>query len=360
MLKTDNHTLRFALFSLLVSSALLICGCDDKSQVKESAPVVTKVSGKTMGTFYSITVPGGFAGGEAALKELAEGEFKKIIDVISPFDDESEISKFNAFESTKPYPVSQYLADIVEECIHQSRRIDGAMDISVGPLVNLWGFGRKKTDGKIPSQEEIDAAREYVGLDKFEVRNTQNGSMLIKHDERVKIDLATVGEGLGADAVAAALDRLGVKNYMVAVAGASRSRGLNAKGELWKVGIEDPSRQEHSVFQVVCPLDQAMSTAGSYRNFFKDDASGKVFSHAIDPVTGRPVEHSTLSVTVIDRSTFVTDALDTGLLVMGADKALEWGNKHDIALYTIEYRDGKTVGRHTKAFEQYLKCASKK
>lgn len=344
---------------MLVSGLFLAGGCGDKNAAREETSVVTKVSGKTMGTFYSITVPGGFAGGEAGLKKLAEDEFKKIIDAISTFDDEAELSKFNAFESTQPYPVSEYLADIVEECVHQSRRIDGAMDISVGPLVNLWGFGKKKTGGRIPSQEEIDEARKYVGSDKFEVRKTPHGPFLLKHDRRVKLDLATVGEGLGADAVARALDRLDVKNYMVAVAGASRSRGMNPKGEFWKVGIEDPSKPEHSVFAVVCPLDQAMSTAGSYRNFFKDEATGKVFSHAIDPVTGRPVEHSTLSVTVIDRSTFVTDALDTGLLVMGADKALEWGNRYDVAVYTIEYKDGKAVGRHTKAFDQYLKCAEK-
>ena len=103
-----------------------------------------------------------------------------------------------------------------------------------------------------------------------------------------------------------------------------------------------------------------MSTAGSYRNYFKDDKSGQFYSHIIDPSTGRPVDHKTMSVTVLGNSAFTTDALDTGLLVLGADKALDWANKYQVPIYTIEYKDGKAVGRYSKAFEPYLKCDLKR
>ena len=152
------------------------------------------------------------------------------------------------------------------------------------------------------------------------------------------------------------LDAKGIKNYFASVAGASRSAGVNSRGKPWRIGIEDPSTPDHSIFATVCPMGKAMSTAGSYRNYFKDEKNGRIYSHAIDPKTGRPVDHSTMSVTVIADTAFETDALDTGLLVWGADKALEWAEREGVAVYTIEMKDGKSVGRASSAFKPYLKC----
>lgn len=146
---------------------------------------------------------------------------------------------------------------------------------------------------------------------------------------------------------------------MVNVAGASRSFGVNAKGKKWRLGIEDPTSPKPKVFKAICALDKAVTTAGSYRNYFKEEATGKVYSHAIDPKTGYPVSHKTLSVTVISDSAFESDALDTGLLVLGADKALEWGNKHDYPIATIELVNGQPQFRYTEQFKKYLDCAAK-
>ncbi|MDD7287069.1 MAG: FAD:protein FMN transferase, partial [Succinivibrio sp.] len=179
------------------------------------------------------------------------------------------------------------------------------------------------------------------------------------HDPNVRLDLATVGEGLGADFVAELLIKEGYQNFMVNVAGASRSYGKNAKGKVWKLGIEDPTSKQRKVYTAICALDKAVTTAGSYRNYFKDETSGKIYSHAIDPKTGYPVAHQTMSVTVISDSAFESDALDTGLLVLGADKALAWGEKNQYAIATIEYKDGKTVFRYTDKFKPYLDCAKR-
>lgn len=224
-------------------------------------------------------------------------------------------------------------------------------------MVNLWGFGKDKKKDEAPSQDEINQALELVGLDKFEVRTENNKSYLVKHNKDIKLDLATVGEGLGSDAVAAKLVKEGYKNFMVNVAGASRSYGVNAKGKKWRLGIEDPTSPERRVFVPICALDKAVTTAGSYRNYFKDENTGKIFSHAIDPKTGYPVTHKTLSVTVISDSAFESDALDTGLLVLGAQKALDWGKEHGYAIATIEYDKGKPLFRYTDNFKQYLDCA---
>lgn len=343
------------LIAISLSSILFLNGCSEEKAVTQQAKV-SRIQGKTMGTFYGVIVPGGYEKGDAELKKLCEDTFNDISKVISTFDPKAELALFNEHKSTEPYPISKYLARIIQECDYQSRRIDGAMDISVGPLVNLWGFGKDKAKHESPSDEQISETKKLVGLNSYEVRNTANSSLLIKRDPNVRLDLSTIGEGLGADSVASILMRQGVKDFFVHVAGASRSRGFIPKGELWRVGIEDPTNPDHNVFVAVCPRNLAMSTAGSYRNYFKDDKTGQFYSHIIDPSTGRPVDHKTMSVTVLGNSAFTTDALDTGLLVLGADKALDWADKHQVPIYTIEYKDGKAVGRYSKAFEPYLKC----
>lgn len=343
--------------SLVAVTTLTACDKDNQRTVATQVQTSTIIQGKTMGTFYAVNVVGGYKGGEAGLKVLAEGAFKQICDEISTFDKNAELYKFNDFKSTEPFEISNELGRIIQDTVYQGRRIEGATDITVGPLVNLWGFGKDKKKDEAPSQDEINQALELVGLDKFEVRTENNKSYLVKHNKDIKLDLATVGEGLGADAVAAKLVKEGYKNFMVNVAGASRSYGVNAKGKKWRLGIEDPTSPERRVFVPICALDKAVTTAGSYRNYFKDETTGKIFSHAIDPKTGYPVTHKTLSVTVISDSAFESDALDTGLLVLGAQKALDWGKEHGYAIATIEYDKGNPLFRYTDNFKQYLDCA---
>ena len=343
--------------SLVAVTTLTACDKDNQRTVAAQVQTSTIIQGKTMGTFYAVNVVGGYKGGEAGLKALAEDAFKQICDEISTFDKNAELYKFNDFKSTEPFEISNELGRIIQDTVYQGRRIEGATDITVGPLVNLWGFGKDKKKDEAPSQDEINQALELVGLDKFEVRTENNKSYLVKHNKDIKLDLATVGEGLGADAVAAKLVKEGYKNFMVNVAGASRSYGVNAKGKKWRLGIEDPTSPERRVFVPICALDKAVTTAGSYRNYFKDETTGKIFSHAIDPKTGYPVTHKTLSVTVISDSAFESDALDTGLLVLGAQKALDWGKEHGYAIATIEYDKGKPLFRYTDNFKQYLDCA---
>lgn len=352
-----KKTLLATLFSaVFLTSSISLTACDD-NQSKVTAAASTKVQGKTMGTFYAVNVVGGYKGGEAALQKLAEDCFKIICDEISTFDPKAELARFDDWNSTEPFLISDGLSKIIQDTVYQGRRIEGATDITVGPLVNLWGFGKDKRDGKAPTAEQIKDKLALVGFDKFEIRFVDKKSYLIKKDPNMRIDLATVGEGLGADAVAYELIKQGYKNFMVNVAGASRSIGTNAQGKKWRLGIEDPTLKSPKVFESICALDKAVTTAGSYRNYFKDDKTGEIYSHAIDPRTGYPVSHKTLSVTVISNSAFESDALDTGLLVLGAQKALDWGEKNNYAVATIEYVDGKPSFRYTTKFDPYLDCA---
>ncbi|SKA69319.1 thiamine biosynthesis lipoprotein [Succinivibrio dextrinosolvens DSM 3072] len=370
-----------AMFSVL----LAFFADSQNKELQKSANVIqkpleqmtsTKVHGKTMGTFYSINVVGGFSGGEKALSELAENAFIKICKEISTFDSNAELARFNAFKSTEPFEISNELAKILVKTVYQCKRIDGGIDITVGPLVNLWGFGVEKANSNVsdkdandmisriyevvPSKEQIEETLKYVGLDKFELKIQDNKNYLIKKNPNVKLDLATVGEGLGADAIASELMIRGYKNYMVNVAGASRSSGVNAKGEYWKLGIVDPNSSYSKASATVCSLGRAFATSGTYMNFFKDKVTGKAYSHVINPKNGYPVSHNTQSVTVVSNSAFESDALATALLVLGADKALEWGEKNHYAVATIEYKDGKNIFRNTSDFERHLRCGPNK
>ncbi len=345
--KLLNHAPVF----IAMAAVLMLAGCDDKSQTY--TPI--KASGKTMGTYYMVQ-SSSYQGGEAKLQADCEAQYKKLVDVISTFDKNAELYKLDDFKTSDPIAVSDEMATIIKGCLEYSSRIDFAMDITVGPLVNLWGFGKDKRLNREPDSEAIAKAQALVGPDKFKLYEEKGKSYVQKLLPEVRIDLATVGEGLGADAVAAMLDAKGVENYLSTVAGASRSKGHNPQGKPWRIGIEDPSTPDHKPFAAVCPLGMAMSTAGSYRNFYKDAESGKIYSHAIDPKTGRPVDHNTMSVTVIAETAFETDALDTGLLVMGADKALEWAETSNAAIYTIELKDGKPFARFSSAFKKYLDC----
>lgn len=340
--------------SLMLAALVPLAGCGGE-QVKPAE--VLRVSGQTMGTFYQLTVPADYKGGKEQLEKDARAQFQTVIDAISTFDKGSEISRFNHRDSTEPMQISTYLAHVIEEVNRQALRIGGATEISIQPLVNLWGFGPDGRPVKVPSAEEIAAARQYVGMDKYAVRYIGGSAFLEKEDPRVQLDLSTVGEGLGVDLLAQLLDEKKVENYLVSIAGAIRSRGLNPEGKPWRVGIVNPVDPDGQPFAVVCPQQEAMSTSGSYRNYFTDD-SGRRYSHIIDPKSGQPISHHTVSVTVIGRNALMTDALDTGLMVLGADEALAWGDAHETAVYTIEMQDGKPVGRHNRYFEKYLKCTA--
>ena len=165
------------------------------------------------------------------------------------------------------------------------------------------------------------------------------------------MDLSTLGEGYAADQVAAWLDGRGIKNYMVEIAGALRLKGHNGQGELWRIAVEKPGDELGQVQNVLTPGDNGISTAGSYRNYYELD--GQRFSHIIDPATGKPLTHKLVSVTVIAPSALYTDALDTGLMVMGADKALIFANEHNLPIYTLTKTDDGFKVRFSRAFAAY-------
>ena len=310
--------------------------------------------GTGMGTFYSLKVNGDYPGGQEALARDSEEIVRRIEKEISTFDRNSELSKFNSYQGTGRFEVSRDTAIMVAETMRLGKSIGGATDITVFPLVDLWGFGPdKKPEGFVPDDASIEKAKALLGLDRLHVIMDAGRYYLQKDFPELHVDLSTVGEGYGADRFAELMDRKGVGNYLVQIAGASRSRGLSPSGRPWRIAINGPQRGEDTAMETIVPQEMAVSTAGSYRNYFEKD--GKRFSHAIDPVTGRPIDHRTVSVTVIAPTALETDALDTGLLVLGVDRALDYAEKTGLPIYCIgKDRNGEFVSRYSSAFKKYL------
>lgn len=338
---------------IAVSMCLSITACNFDSAPKNEV----KVGGKTMGTFYNITVNGDYPGGIDKLQHDAEAVLGKINKDISTFDQNSILSKFNRFNSTERFPINKDIADVVIESLIVGEELQGATDITVGPLVNVWGFGPKKREGE-PSKEEIAKAKANIGLDKIHVEFGTKEVTIRKDNPNIYIDLATVGEGYGADKLAELMDSRGIKNYMVSVAGAIRTRGVNSRGTDWVIALEDPTNGYDVAKRIeipVCTRGQAISTSGSYRNYF-EDKNGVRRSHIIDPITGEPITHNTVSISVIGKTALWTDAVDTGLMVWGYEKALTYANEHNIPIYAIEKTKDGYKAHYSRAMQQYLEC----
>lgn len=311
-----------------------------------------EIHGRTMGTFYGVKVVGDFPGGQQTLQTQVDSLLKHYNDEISTYDPNSSLSKFNQQQTTAPFPVSQEMADIVISAVRVGQRTQGVLDVTVGPLVNLWGFGPDKRPIKTPTDAQIAAARQRVGIQHMHVDVSADHAALRKDVPDIYVDLSTIGEGFGADKVAEFLESRGVHNYLVEIAGASRSRGVNAKGEPWKLAIQKPTDELDEVQAIVKPDGRAVSTSGSYRNYYELD--GQRYSHIIDPATGKPITHRLVSATVITPTALEADGLDTALMVMGPEKAMAFARQQHLAVYLVIKTDKGFKAEYSESFEPYL------
>ncbi len=306
------------------------------------------LQGNTMGTTYNIKVVG---------ENLNAGKLKQDIDValkqlnqeMSTYIADSELSLFNKSSSPEPVEVSNGLARVVKEAIRLGKLSDGALDVTVGPLVNLWGFGPGYRPETVPSDELLLATKAKVGLDKL----TFDNGLLSKSTPELYVDLSTIAKGYGVDLVAELIEANGIHNYLVEIGGEMRLKGFKHTGELWHVAIEKPLSNERAVQQIIVPKDNAVATSGDYRIYF--EAEGQRFSHIIDPNTGKPINHKLVSVTVIHPSSMTADGLSTAMMVMGEERALTFAEENDLAVYIIAKTDHGFVEQSTVKFMQYLK-----
>ncbi|RXJ72962.1 FAD:protein FMN transferase ApbE [Veronia nyctiphanis] len=327
---------------LILGLALSVVGC-------EKAPELVHLKGKTMGTYYSVkfTDDGSLPKAEEIQAEI-DKRLELVNDQMSTYRKSSELSQFNQSRETAPFTVSADTAKVVAEAMRLNKVTQGALDVTVGPLVNLWGFGPEGRPDRVPSEEQIAERRAISGIEHLSV----NGNTLTKYIPELYVDLSSIAKGFGVDVVADYLASLGAHNYLVEIGGELQLKGVNQEGQPWKIAIEKPTVGLQSVQEIIAPGDMAMATSGSYRNYFEEN--GVRYSHAIDPRTANPINHRLVSVTVLDKSCMTADGLSTGFMVLGAEKALELANKENIAAFFIVKTDDGFNEVASDAFAKYL------
>lgn len=314
--------------------ASLIAGCDRQQDKLDAGAVL---QGKTMGTQWRVSLAGVPADRLATLREKIQQRLDADDQELSTWKKDSMLSRFNQYRGTAPQPVSSNMADIITVALRIGRLTDGAMDITVGPLVNLWGFGPDKQPPHTPSEADIAAAKALTGLQHLRVTERAEGAFLQKDLPGLYVDLSTVGEGFATDHLARLMEEEGIANYLVSVGGAVLSRGHNAAGKAWRVAIQKPTDRENKAQALVDLQGHGISTSGSYRNYYELD--GRRISHVIDPLSGRPIEHRLVSATVIATTALEADGWDTGLMVLGTDKAKALALREKLAVYLISKDD---------------------
>ncbi|NKN33231.1 FAD:protein FMN transferase [Marichromatium bheemlicum] len=329
------------LLSILLLGALaLLGGCTPDNTAQE-------LQGRTMGTHYSIKFfghPDGLEIGE--LQARIDARLERVNDLMSTYRPDSELSRFNASESDDWFPVSSELATLVALAERISLFSIGAFDVTVGPAVNLWGFGPGQPPEQLPSDEQLAEVRERIGFPRLEYR--LDPPALRKEKPGVYVDLSGIAKGHGVDQVAAVLEAAGVTDYLAEVGGELRASGTKPDGSPWRIAIERPETGAREVYHVVTLHDSAMATSGDYRNFYTRD--GKLYSHTINPITARPVTHTLASVSVIAADCAQADALATALLVLGPEAGFALAETHDIAAFFVVREDDGYSDRATSRF----------
>ena len=310
------------------------------------------LQGKTMGTTYTVKYL------SDGLKDLPPPEQvqadldKLLVEVnrqMSTYDPSSEISRFNQLQAVgEPMEISADFAFVTAEAFRLNGLTQGALDVTVGPLVNLWGFGPDKTVTLEPTDEQIRQASAVVGTDKIILAGVSGKQTLAKKVAGTYLDLSSIAKGFGVDKLAIHLEGLGIENYLVEI-----------RGETWRIGIEQPQILQGGNTQIVVPLaNHSLATSGDYRNFHVD-AHGRRLSHIIDPQKHVPISHNLASVSVIADSATTADGLSTALFVLGEQRALQLAEQQGLAVFLI-IRDGSGYRTEmSSAFKQLLRDKDK-
>ncbi len=325
------------------ASLIILAGC-------EKAPEQVHLSGPTMGTTYNVKylTEKGVLSSDKLHQEI-DRLLEQVNDQMSTYRKDSELSRFNQYQGTEPFEVSSQTATVVKEAIRLNKLTLGKLDVTVGPLVNLWGFGPEARRDIVPSQQELAERKANIGIQHLKVE----GNKLSKDLPHLYVDLSTIAKGWGVDVVADYLAEQGIKNYMVEVGGEIRLKGINKDGVPWRIAIEKPTVDERSIQEIIEPGDMAIATSGDYRNYFERD--GIRYSHIIDPDTGYPIAHKVVSVTVLDKSCMTADGLATGLMVLGEVKGIEVANQHNIPVFMIVKTDDGFQEIASEAYKPYIK-----
>ncbi len=328
---------------VVFASLFIISGCDKPVEQ-------IHLYGPTMGTTYNVKyLPQKDAPSREQFQREIDRLLEEVNDQMSTYRKDSELSRFNQSRSSDSFTVSSQTATVVKEAIRLNALTMGALDVTVGPLVNLWGFGPEARPEVVPSDAELAERKAMTGIEHLKVE----GNSLQKDLPNLYVDLSTIAKGWGVDVVADYIQSRGIKNYMVEVGGEIRLKGHNREGIPWRIAIEKPDVNQRAVQEIIEPGNMAMATSGDYRNYFERE--GIRYSHIIDPRTGRPIHNKVVSVTVLDKSCMTADGLATGLMVLGEEKGMQVAEKENIPVLMIVKTDDGFKEFTSSAYAAYVK-----
>jgi len=323
--------------ALAVAASLALAACAGQPQTAAE----TLISGETMGSAWTARLAGALPASAEELRAGAQARFDAVNLALSTYRADSALSRFNDDDRGEWVSVDPELGEVLAYALGLAERSGGAYDVTVGPLVNLWGFGPGPSTRQVPDTAAIDAARARVGWRGVEVDLANNRA---RKRPGMRVDLSSLGKGRGVDRVAEYLDARGITNYLIDLSGKLRARGRNARGEPWRVAVERPTADVTSDARDIEPAvvalhDESVATAGDYRRFF--ESGGRRYSHIIDPRTGFPVAHDTVSATAIAADCMQADALATVMMVMPPAEALALADRSRLRALFISHIDGK-------------------
>lgn len=307
------------------------------------------LGGSALGTSFTVSLvePPDDLDADALRDELLAA-MQYVDQLASTWRDDSKLSLLNADYSIDWIPVSGEFCELLERSQEVSETTQGAFDLTIGPLVNVWGFGPGGQATEPPSAADIVAAQHRVGYKMLEVDCKER---LVRKDvPDLYIDLSGWAKGYAVDQLAELLDSRGFDNYLVEIGGELRVSGLNRDSEGWAIGIEAPSTSARVPHAIVHVSNTSVATSGDYRNFFEHD--GKRFSHMIDARTGRPVKHNLAAVTVVHPSAAYADAMATALLVLGPDAGLALAKELNLSAYFLVRNPTGILELTTPEFDQ--------
>ncbi|KAA5843467.1 FAD:protein FMN transferase [Pseudomonas chlororaphis] len=304
--------------------------------------------GPTMGSTYSVKYVR--RAGLAAPSEV-QAQVERILAEVdrqmSTYRSDSDIERFNDLPANSCQAMPAAVLRLIEIGQQLSRDSQGSFDLTVEPLLNLWGFGPQGRGEAVPSDTALAQVRQRVGYTHLRIE----GDQLCK-DAAVEVDFNSIAAGHAVDRIAARLAEMGIDSYLVEATGELKAVGRKPDGSAWRIALEEPRDDRQLAERVIAVDGYGVSTSGDYRNYFQRD--GQRYSHAFDARTGRPVEHGLASVTVIHPAAVMADGLSTLLLILGPERGWDYAEKHDIAAFFVIRADTGFVTRSNRAFDRLL------
>jgi thiamine biosynthesis lipoprotein len=339
-LNSKSHLRRWLFYWLVVFVVCLSACAEQRDSIS--------LSGATMGTAWHLS----FLGDDAHVDNIQQGierQLQRVNDSMSTYQADSEISRFNALGTHEAFALSSDFVTVLDAALAIGLASHGAYDVTVGPVVNLWGFGPELGTNQVPGKAELQRVVDHIGQDKLQFDRAT--ASLLKTDP-LALDFSSIAKGYAVDLIADWLLTQGISNFLVEVGGEVRVAGKNTRGTLWRIAVERPDDLMGAVAAALMLTENGIATSGDYRNYFERD--GIRYSHTIDPRTGFPVVHDLVSVTVVHPQAMMADAWATALMVLGAQEGMKVALEQNLAVYFIRRTEDNYQVTHSPLFADYL------